>query len=110
MKSRLVRRLHVTHEKRNLRKHYTALRFNAGGTADSEDDIRPGIQVCIPGRFFSAPGGARFLRVKVPNPPGSGKDIAEGKGVHREVESEGSRMWEQTNHGQISGLTNRNLI
>ena len=23
---------------------------------------------------------------------GSGKDIAEGKGVHREVESEGSRM------------------
>ena len=40
-----------------------------------------------------APGGARFLRVRVPNPPGSGKDIAEGKGVHREVESEGSRMW-----------------
>ena len=52
-------------------------------------------------------GGARFLRVKVPNPPGSGKDIVEGKGVHREVESEGSRMWEQTNYGQISGLTNR---
>ena len=50
--SRLVRRLHVTHEKRNLRKHYTALRFNAGGTADSEDDIRPGIHVCIPGRIF----------------------------------------------------------
>ena len=40
-----------------------------------------------------APGGARFLRVQVPNPPGSGKDIAEGKGVHREVESEGSWMW-----------------
>ena len=40
-----------------------------------------------------APGGARFLRVKVPNPPGSGKDIAEGKGAHREVGSEGSRMW-----------------
>ena len=36
-----------------------------------------------------APGGARFSRVQVPNPPGSGKDIAEGKGVHREVESEG---------------------
>ena len=32
------------------------------------------------------------------------------QGVHREVESEGSRMWEQTNHGQISGLTNRNHI
>ena len=42
---------------------------------------------------YCAPGGARFLRVQVPNPPGSGKDIAEGKGVHREVESEGSRMW-----------------
>ena len=28
----------------------------------------------------------------VPNPPGSGKDIAEGKGVHREVESEESRI------------------
>ena len=43
--------------------------------------------------FFGAPGGARFLKVQVLNPPGSGKDIAEGKGVHREVESEGSRMW-----------------
>ena len=40
-----------------------------------------------------APGGARFLRVQVPSLPGSGKDIAEGKGVHREVESEGSWMW-----------------
>ena len=27
--------------------------------------------------IHSAPGGARFLRVQVPNPPGSGKDIAE---------------------------------
>ena len=26
--------------------------------------------------------------MKVPNPPGSGKDTAEAKGVHREVESE----------------------
>ena len=43
--------------------------------------------------FLCAPGGARFLRVQVPNLPGSGKDIAEGKGVHREVKSEGSRMW-----------------
>ena len=40
-----------------------------------------------------APGGARFQQVQVLNPPGSGKDIAEGKGVHREVESEGSWMW-----------------
>ena len=35
--------------------------------------------------------------------PGSGKDTAKDKGVHREVESEGSRR-------QISGLTNRNHI
>jgi len=39
-----------------------------------------------------APSGARFQRVKVSNPPGSGKDIAEGKGVRRETESEGSWM------------------
>ena len=32
--------------------------------------------------------------MKVPRPPGSGKVIAEGKGVHREVESEGSRIAE----------------
>ena len=38
--------------------------------------------------FSGAPGGARFLRVQVPSLPGSGKDIAEGEGVHREVESE----------------------
>ena len=31
--------------------------------------------------FLRAPSDARFLRVKVPNPLGSGKDIAEGKGV-----------------------------
>ena len=43
--------------------------------------------------FRGAPSGARFLRVKVPNSPGSGKNIAEGKGVNREVESEGSWMW-----------------
>ncbi len=43
--------------------------------------------------LFCAPSGARFQQVQVLNPPGSGKDIAEGKGVHREVESEGSRMW-----------------
>jgi len=41
--------------------------------------------------------------VKVPRPPGSGKVIAKGKGVHREVKSEGSRR-------QSSGLTNRNRI
>ena len=47
--------------------------------------------------FLCAPGGARFSRVQVPSLPGSGKDIAEGKGVHREVESEGNRMREPTN-------------
>ncbi len=56
-----------------------------------EKMIRKTVSHCS---FSSAPGGARFLRVQVPNPPGSGKDIAEGKGVHREVESEGSQMWE----------------
>ncbi|BFL14618.1 hypothetical protein K190097F3_01190 [Enterocloster clostridioformis] len=35
--------------------------------------------------------------MEVRKPSGSGKDIAKGKGVHREVESEGSRMWEHTN-------------
>lgn len=44
--------------------------------------------------MLCAPGGACFLRVQVPNPPGSNKkDMAEGMGVHREVESERSRMW-----------------
>ena len=43
--------------------------------------------------YIRAPGGARFSRVKVPNPPGSGKDIAEGKGVAGDCKSEGSRMW-----------------
>ena len=43
--------------------------------------------------FLCAPSGARFQQVQVLNPPGSGKDIAEGKGVHREVESGGSWMW-----------------
>lgn len=60
--------------------------------------------------YNCAPGGARFLRVQVPNVPGNGKDITEAKGVHREVESEGSQMWEQTNHGHPFGLTNRNRI
>ena len=41
--------------------------------------------ICV---LCGAPSRTRFSRVKVPNPPGSGKDIAEGKGVHCEVESE----------------------
>ncbi|ERI05136.1 hypothetical protein HMPREF9069_01058 [Atopobium sp. oral taxon 810 str. F0209] len=46
---------------------------------------------------------AYFLWVKVPSTPGSGKCIAKSKGVHREVESEGSRR-------QTFGLTNRNRM
>ena len=46
----------------------------------------------VPVLFVCAPSGARFSRVKVPNPPGSGKDIVEGKGVEGDLESEGSRM------------------
>ena len=69
-----------------------------------------GIAFAVPIVYLCAPSGARFQRVQVPNSPGSGKDIAEGKGVRREAGSEGSRMWEQTNHGQTSGLTNRNHI
>ena len=49
----------------------------------------------------SAPSGRMFQRVKVPNPPDSGKDIAKSKGVLGNWESEGS--WRQ-----ITGLTNRN--
>ena len=41
--------------------------------------------------------------MKVPNPPGSGKNIAKGKGVPSDGESEGSRR-------QTSDLTNRNHI
>lgn len=56
--------------------------------------------------FKGAPGGRTFQGVQVPNPPGSGKGIANGKGVHREVESEGSRManlWsdEQKSHKRL---------
>ena len=43
--------------------------------------------------FCCAPDGAHFLRVQVPNLPGSGKDIAEGKGVAGDCKSERSRMW-----------------
>ena len=51
--------------------------------------------------FPCAPSGRMFQRVKVPNPPDSGKDIAKSKGVLGNWESEGS--WRQ-----ITGLTNRN--
>jgi hypothetical protein len=42
-------------------------------------------------------------RVKVPNAPTQNEALAKGKGVHRKVESEGSRS-------QNLGLTNRNFI
>ena len=35
----------------------------------------------------------QFSRVKVPNPPGSGKDIAEGKGVGGAPESKGTILY-----------------
>ena len=58
------------------------------------DDGNEKGRICFrPFSLSCAPGGARFLRVKVPNPPGSGKDIAEGKGVAGDCKSEGSRMW-----------------
>ena len=47
----------------------------------------------IPHFLYCAPDGAHFLRVQVPNLPGSGKDIAEGKGVAGDCKSERSRMW-----------------
>ena len=51
--------------------------------------------------YCGAPSGRMLQRVKVPNPPDSGKDIAKSKGVLGNWESEGS--WRQ-----ITGLTNRN--
>ena len=39
------------------------------------------------------PGERTFSRVKVPKSPGSGKNFAKGKGVCREAESEGSRIY-----------------
>lgn len=60
--------------------------------------------------FYGANCGARFLRVKVPNPAGNGKDIGEGKWINREVKFEGGLVWEQTNHEQTSDLTNRKHI
>ena len=56
----------------------------------NRDDLQTAGMGNRSGSFCGAPSGARFQRVKVSNPPGSGKDIAEGKGVRREVESEGS--------------------
>jgi hypothetical protein len=41
--------------------------------------------------FFSAPGRAHTLEAKVLSRPGQGNCWPDGKGVHREVESEGSR-------------------
>ncbi len=45
-----------------------------------------------PRGFSCAPCGARFQPVQVRNLPDSGKDIAEVKDVHCEVESEGRWM------------------
>ncbi|TQM51227.1 hypothetical protein BDE36_3002 [Arcticibacter tournemirensis] len=55
------------------------------------------------GHFCGAPGMGDNSRVQVPNTPLQLEVLAEGKGVHREVESEGSLR-------QILGLTDRNYI
>ena len=52
---------------------------------------------------FSTPSMGVILWVQVPTRPNSGNRLANSKGVHREVESEGS--WRQK-----SDLTNRNQI
>ena len=53
--------------------------------------------------FYCAPGMGDNSRVQVPNMPLQLEMLAECKGVHREVESEGSAR-------QILGLTDRNYI
>lgn len=53
--------------------------------------------------LFSSPNTNILSSVQVRNTPDSGKCLANSKGVHYEMESEGS--WRQT-----SGLTHRNLI
>ena len=72
------------------------------------DSCRVKAKVFYRGRQFGGPFFVRPARscsngCKSLNHPDSGKVIANGKGVHREVESEGSRR-------QTSGLTDRNLI
>ncbi len=53
--------------------------------------------------FLGVPGMGDNSRVQVPNTPLQLEVLAEGKGVHREVESEGSIR-------QTLGLTDRNYI
>jgi hypothetical protein len=53
--------------------------------------------------FVVRPAGRTHLGMKVPYAPGKGKRQLDGKGVHREVESEGSRK-------QNAGSTNRKRI
>ena len=65
-------------------------------------EIMKGLHVTPYSPFIAVrPAGARSNGWKSRTRPDSGKCIAYGKGVHREVESEGSRR-------QTSGLTNRN--
>ena len=51
----------------------------------------------FPGCIFSAPSGARFQQVQFLNPPGSGKDIAESKGVYRAKNLKEDGCGEHTN-------------
>ncbi|WP_418435972.1 hypothetical protein, partial [Blautia sp.] len=63
--------------------------FSCQGRTMAYENRQANQPICL-SVSLCAPGGARFQRVKVSNPPGSGKDIAESKGVRRETESEGS--------------------
>ena len=65
---------------------------------------------CLPYVVVAPPNATALFRYS--SAPGSGKDTAEGKGVHREVESEGSRIAEveRSAAGQTLGPTDRNHI
>ena len=61
--------------------------------------------------FFACTRRCTFLTGEVRNPPSSGKDIVESKGVYREMESEGSWiLGKNNNQWETSGLTNRDYI
>ena len=64
----------------------------------------------VPVHFNTCALRRTFLTGESPESARQWEGLAKGKGARREAESEGSRMWEQTNHGQTSGLTNRNRI
>ena len=76
--------------------------MNAAGRRLSESRVRENLMHGLRWQAMETETTAPSLD-PTPIRPSSGKDTAKDKGVHREVESEGSRR-------QISGLTNRNHI